>query len=571
MRIETFITYRNFRGVIPTADEFRTRLSLYDRRQMMWLCAAISFSLDFVVGLHTEETHRSWVRRLFPPPEAEWILRNNANVFHRHQLLFLMQEAARFCPEIGDTPGAELPQREVGELFLMASDQINTPMSDLSEPDNPSLRLIRLMLPSNEANLFTNAFQKMGRAHLIVTQIAESRRPQKAFFDIRNLFRQATGISYEIFEALMMAVFTRLVNVPEALKDATKFGIDEAYFASLALPPTQIEKFFAVVSSTPNEFHTSLTAEKPRPNDFRVIRDKPLLKVNGRYFPIDAHIGFEKFDSAVYWNVLSILPEGDKRQFAAFWGGIFEDYVIWLLENTANNKLNRIIPNPRYSDNSDQQVCDVIVQCGSTAIFIEIKGNTITSEAKYSGDLDSLKGDLEKKWVGNGDKKHGVKQLVPAIKQTCADEAPRLINGIDMRSISTVIPLIIPRDEFGGYMGVNTYPNGRFKEILGKVRYRKSITSLICICADSLEKLSPYLHDTRLSDILSVRLRSDKKLSNQFFTQVGPYLKKKNGGKEERQPTILKDATFDVVREAAEVLGLLPEGPPGLASPNAVF
>jgi hypothetical protein len=522
----------------------------------MWLCAAISFSLDFVVGLHTEETHRSWVRRLFPPPEAEWILKNNANVFHRHQLLFLMQEAAQFCPEIGDAPGTELPLREIGELFLMASDQINTPISELSEAGNPSLRLIRMLLPSNEANLFTNAFQKMGRAHLIVTQIAELRRPEKAFFDIRDLFQQATGIPYEIFEALMVAVFTRLVNVPEALKDATKFGIDEAYFASLSLPQTQIERFFALVSATPNEFHTSLTAENPRPNDFRVIREKPLLKVNNRYFPLDAHIGFEKFDSAVYWNILSILPESKKRQFAAFWGGIFEDYVIWLLEKTANSQLNRIIQNPRYSDNADQQVCDVIVQCGRVAIFVEIKGNTITAEAKYSGDLNSLKGDLERKWVGESDKKRGVTQLVPAIKATCSDEAPRCIDGIDMRSISTVIPLIVTRDEFGGYMGVNTYLNDRFEAILGKVRYRKSVTSLICICADSLEKLSPYLHDTRLSDLLSVRLRGDKKLSTQFFTHVGPYLKKKNGGKEVRQPTILKDATFDVVKAAAELLAL---------------
>jgi hypothetical protein len=84
------------------------------------------------------------------------------------------------------------------------------------------------------------------------------------------------------------------------------------------------------------------------------------------------------------------------------------------------------------------------------------------------------------------------------------------VDGIDMRSISTVIPLIVTRDEFGGYMGVNTYLNDRFEAILGKVRYRKSVTSLICICADSLEKLSPYLHDTRLSDLLSVRLRGDK-------------------------------------------------------------
>jgi hypothetical protein len=91
--------------------------------------------------------------------------------------------------------------------------------------------------------------------------------------------------------------------------------------------------------------------------------------------------------------------------------------------DTKDHQRLRIIPNPRYCGNADQQVCDVIVQCGSIAIFIEIKGNTITSEAKYGGDLDLLNGDLKKKWVGGSDEKRGVTQLVPAINETCADEA----------------------------------------------------------------------------------------------------------------------------------------------------
>ena len=161
---------------------------------------------------------------------------------------------------------------------------------------------------------------------------------------------------------------------------------------------------------------------------------------------------------------------------------------------------------------------------------------------------------------GAAEKRKGVTQLVPAIQATCLDSAPRSINGIDMRTVSTVIPLVITRDEFGGYMSVNTYLNNRFRETLGKVRYQKSITPLICICADSLEKLSPYLKDIRFSEILSVRLRGDKKLSTLFFQQVGPYLRKKDNTSEDRRPDVLKDATFDVSRAAAQAFGLLPDG-----------
>jgi len=560
MRIETFITYRNLRGTVATTEEFRERLGQYDRRQMLWLCAAISFSLDFVVQAYTEQSHRAWVNRLFPVPLAAWILENKANVFHRQQLLFLMQEVAKFCPEIGDAPGVQLPLAELGELFLMANDELNAPIPEPSVPSDSSLQLIAMLVPSNEANLFTNAFQKMGRAHLIVTQIAELRRKEKSFFDIRMLFDQATGIPYDVFEGLMVVVFTRLVNVSEAMKDVTKFGIDESYFAKLPLPAEQIERFFALVSANPDEFRRALIDQNPRRNDFRVIRDKPLIRIEKRYFPLDAQIGFEKFDSAVYWNILKSLPKDQQNIFPVFWGEVFEDYVIWLLQRTANQEINRLIPNPRYADDPDQQVCDIIVQCDRTAIFIEVKGNTITSAAKYSGDIESLRDELERKWVGAADKRKGVTQLVPAIQATCLDSAPRSINGIDMRTVSTVIPLVITRDEFGGYMGVNTYLNNRFRETLGKVRYQKSITPLICICADSLEKLSPYLKDIRFSEILSVRLRGDKKLSTLFFQQVGPYLRKKDNTSEDRRPDVLKDATFDVSRAAAQAFGLLPDG-----------
>jgi len=556
VRYETFITYSNLRGTSATLDEFHDRIARYDRRQLLWLCTAISFSLDFVVKQFTEEAHANWVSKLFPAPEANWILNNKANVFHRHLLLYMIQEVCRLCPEIGEFPGPELPLQELGELFLMANDQLNAPVPEPA--GDRALDLIAMLVPVNEANQITNAILKMGRGHLIVTEIAEGRRAEKSFFDIRDLFEKASGISYASFEALMTVVFTRLINVREVMNDASKFGLDESYFPNLRFPPGQVERFLSLVSSTPEELRNSLALQNPRRNDFRIIRDKPLIRIGTRYLPLDAHIGFEKFDSAVYWSILRSLPEDRAKVFPAFWGQVFEDYVSWLFKKTANEEINQIFPNPRYTDNPDQQVCDLIVLCDRTAIFVEVKGNMITSEAKYSGDLGVLKCELDLKWV---DKRKGVAQLVSAINAVCADKDPRKIDILDMQQVSTVIPLIITRDDFGGYMGVNTYLNNRFREILGKARYARSITPLLCICADTLEKLSPYLVDTRLSEVLSVRLRGDKKLSSPFFADVAPYMRRRDAGKPDRQPTVLKEATFAVTRAAADALGLKPAKP----------
>jgi hypothetical protein len=558
MEPSTYIQYANLRGRPSTLEELHALLGRYDRRSMLRLCAGVSFSLDFVVGKHTETVHKSWVLHLFPGPEAKWILDNKLIVFHRHQLLFLMQEIVRCCPDLDESQGAELPLQELGDLFLMASEQLYSPVPDGQGADDAILRLILLLLPSSEANLFVNAILKMARAHLIITQIAQARRQEKGYFDIPAVFEDATGISYSAFQALMVGVFTRLINVDQALRDANQFGIDASYFANTGVRAEQIGRFFSLVSATPEEYAEALNREKPRSNDFRVIRDKPIAKLWNRYFPLDAHIGIEKFETAVYWSILKHLPEEQKKVFPVFWGNIFEDYVVWLLRNSVNERINRIVPDPRYADNNDQQVCDVIVQCGSSAIFIEIKGNTITSEAKYSNDLAELRKELEHKWVGTEAKRKGVLQLVSAIRAICCDERPRAVEGIDMRRVSNVIPVVVTRDEFGGYMGVNTYMNERFKNALGRVRYRTSITPLVCICVDSLEKLSPYLGDTALSEFFCSRIRADKKLSAPFFASLGPILEKKNRGQGDRQPTILRDATYAVTRRAAEFLRLLP-------------
>jgi hypothetical protein len=90
------------------------------------------------------------------------------------------------------------------------------------------------------------------------------------------------------------------------------------------------------------------------------------------------------------------------------------------------------------------------------------------------------------------------------------------------------------------------------------MRCRRSITPLLCVCIDTVEKLAPYLEDNALSELLSARIRADKKLSTPFFSGLAPFLKRKNGGDEDRSPSILKEATAEISKVAAKVLGLKP-------------
>lgn len=556
MDVRAFLDRTRFRGLPRTSQEdFYTRLKRYDRRQFLWLCAAINFSLHSIVKENHKEVHAAWVRRLFPPDDAEEIIRRDHGVFHRQQLLFLIQEGTKACHEIGEAPGELLPMRDLGELFLMANDRLSPPV--VAGPENWPLDLVKLLLTSSESNQLTLAALNMVRANIIITQLLEGRRGEKTFFDIPKLFEGATGISYDIFAALMMIILTRFVNVKDALRDAGEFGIDVAHFRSLSVSVDQLDHFLALVSNTPEELQGLLLAGNPRPNDFRFLKDRPLLRILGRYFPVDCQFGFEKFESAVFWSILKSLSDSVRKTFFSFWGALFEDYVSWLLRKAANPNLNRVFADPRFEDNSNDQVCDVIVQCGRIAVFIEAKGNTFSADAKYGEDTEILRGELGKKLVKGEDSEKGVAQLVATIKSTCAADSARKVGGFDMSMVSTIIPVLITRDAIGDYMGMNCYLNEHFQQAIGRARYTRSICPLVSMNADNLDKLSPYLCDTPLSEILMARVRRDPLLLKPFFDSVGPFLRKRIGA--DRIPTILRGANLDAAERAAVVLGLKPD------------
>ena len=452
--------------------------------------------------------------------------------------------------------GDSIRLEELGQICLMANDQLYEPAQPSGSKHDDLLQLILNFLPVSEANLFTNALLKIGRAHLMVTRFAEARRGQPGFFDIPLLFHRATSVQFKTFEALMAGVFTRLVNVQRVGSTPMEFGLPLSFFDQVPIEKDEISAFFRLVASTPEQYAAHFDSIKPRPNDFRIIRDKPLVQIADRCFPFDAHSGLEKFETGVYWSIFESLSEEQKKSFPSFWGQVFEDYALWLLAESCDGKRNRLYKNPKYSQDPTQEVCDAIVVCDRTAIFIEIKGNTITSEGKYASDVDKLRGEIEKKYVGTEGHRKGVRQLIAAIQNTCRNESPYAIQGVDLRFISTVIPLLVTRDDIGGYFGVNAYLKARFKEVLGQTHYQRSVTPCLCICSDTLEKLTPYLCDTSFADILSSRIRADKELCAPFFARIGSVLQRKNKGGTDRQPTLLKEATFAVKDVAREVYGV---------------
>jgi len=196
-------------------------------------------------------------------------------------------------------------------------------------------------------------------------------------------------------------------------------------------------------------------------------------------------------------------------------------------------------------------VCDGLVISGTTAVFIESKGGFIRGDAKYGGDPAVLKAEIDKKYVDP----NGVFQIARSIAKALRQPNRPLIRDVDLSGIRTVIPLLVTRDDVGDGFFVNSYLNSRFDEIRQTSNLNREIapvhcTKLISVSVDIAEKLSPYLVDTRIGEILAGRLMADPLLLTPFFIKPPPCIVSKG----DRPPTLLRSLQPELSRLAAKFL-----------------
>jgi hypothetical protein len=161
---------------------------------------------------------------------------------------------------------------------------------------------------------------------------------------------------------------------------------------------------------------------------------------------------------------------------------------------------------------------------------------------------------LEKKYVDPS----GVFQIARAISVALHQSQLPAIDGVDLSGVRTIIPLLITRDEVADGFFVNAYLNHRFIEARKRLGLDAAIspvhcTPLLSIAVDTIEKLTPYLSDTRLAAILAERLRLDPLLLVPFFLKGNSVLAAKGP---DRPPTLLRAITEELKQMVAAFLQL---------------
>ena len=394
-------------------------------------------------------------------------------------------------------------------------------------------------IPIGEMNQLQYPVHSIARLHKMVQDLAPSHSDKPYYFDIPAHF-----------EALFLSILPRVIFGPQDLaSNPNNFGISNKFFEQTPIKSFHHNAFFELVSATPDQFRKEMLDKSPLLSDFTVIRNKPFAQTKDRLIPLDMPMCIEKFENAVFWSIFTPLSDKRKIEFSSFWGRLFEDYVCWLLTNSVNMELNYFCPMPHYADGQEEEVCDGIVICGTTAVFIECKGGLVRGDCKYSNDSTKLGEHLESKYVAP----QGVCQLAKAIDSAFSLSGRRLIRGINLDHVQVVMPLLVTRDNIGGEFFVNDYLDRKFSDLRGAMHSISQVycSKLFSISVDTLEKLSPFFIDTRFAKILSERYINDPPLRAPFFLRENSALSRKGMN---RVPELLKKITEEVRDLTAKVL-----------------
>jgi len=230
---------------------------------------------------------------------------------------------------------------------------------------------------------------------------------------------------------------------------------------------------------------------------------------------IDAAFLAEKAETGTFWRINSALSGKNRLQFHQDWGIAFERYINWLVGQSVDGVLNVLHPNLRFSDNGEE-VCDAIMLCGDSALFIESKGSTFTAEAKYGQDPVTLADEIKKKLVHTGEKQKGVGQLARHIEQAFNRKSPRQIEGLERSKITKVFPVLITRDDISTALMMNAYLASKFRESFNRKTVQVTVTPLFSLSAQDIELICGYLKDVSFASLLEERYRKEPKLLSTF-------------------------------------------------------
>jgi hypothetical protein len=533
-----------------TLAEFKALLSEHPKAGFLIACTKLSVGFDYGPDARTIPSDKALAMltpHLFSPGLVErvnWFADQKRVVFFQGQLRYLAAEVIRL--QLSPSEDLSGPENyQLGEFMMRAGELLYKPHVVVEDKLGAMANLAAEFLPVYELDSPTDPMFAFLRFYIFLTIITDRLPMHLRLFDAEKEFQNLFPfplMTYAEFVAAFALHATLERNNDKKYGAPIDATLRKSWFKNTNISQDLINKMFESVSFSLDSL--------PEPKDtlgygdFEFIRDRPYFLHNGDLYLLDYEFALGKLESAVVWRVLRRLPDNKKEPFLSFWGHIFEEYVVWMFETYADPALNTLHSGPLYIGSADQ-ICDLIILCGDTAVLIEAKLATCKASVRYSGDYLQVRQYLEDRLVTGA----GVCQLLTAVK-SIAGSQERLPGWL--KRIKKIIPAIITKDDVGSSWVVNAYLNRRFKDQLSPKSHKGIIvTPLVSLNISSLERSMWALKEKSLAEVLEERIHANPDMTWPFdaackYARKGaaPKLHKHFDAYEDLTKKLIKD--FDV-------------------------
>lgn len=316
-----------------------------------------------------------------------------------------------------------------------------------------------------------------------------------------------SGLPFDMYYSLLFGIYATVAHSAKARPFPTSILDLDDLATRLGLRETDVVTFMSEHAGTEGDtksligaldsidIFTTRVTESRWASDFRLFRNRPLLRLNdGRFLVLDLQFLFESASRGLYWSILHRLSATGQKLFPSLWGGLFETYVQHLIRH--------YYPDVRVNVLFDGGEVDAVLRLPNGVLIIEIKSGFVPQDAKGSRDQTTFSKAVENKFVLNRQgKPKGVSQLACAIQAIRTGKFPGVTPG------DAGYPVLISEDPLLQTFAMNTYLDRTFTDRMGDTTNRLNVLTV-----DELEAVLPYLRagDLAVTEMFDSRVVEGK-------------------------------------------------------------
>jgi len=254
--------------------------------------------------------------------------------------------------------------------------------------------------------------------------------------------------------------------------------------------------------------------------DFKLIREKPLFKLNEKQFVVLSSNYFaDKIFLSLMFEYFKFIKQcGFAKKFEDFksyYSEIFvEKYLLQTLLDFVFEKVKIDIKQSgdilKKKDKYNKDYSDYYIRKKNKILLFECKDRLMKAETKYSYDFEKVSKDINEKFI-----EVGVDQFLKIIMSISNLEIPfEILKDVDLKNL-IIIPIIVYTDITYSARGINQYINIIFEKKLQTLKLDLKIQDIVLIHIDTIINYQELFHSKKVDfiNVLERYNRYTKKLN----------------------------------------------------------